>query len=92
MKKKFLFVVAMMAFMPLALTSCSNDKNYPYIGENGNWFVNNKDTGVPATGPAGHNGTNGTNGSTPKVGENGNWWIDNVDTGIPATGAAGETE
>ena len=90
MKKKFLFVIAMMAFMPLALTSCSNDKNYPYIGENGNWFVNNKDTGVPATGPAGHNGTNGTNGSTPKVGENGNWWIDNVDTGIPATGAAGE--
>ena len=90
MKKKFLFVVAMMAFMPLALTSCSNDKNYPYIGENGNWFVNNKDTGIPATGPAGQNGTNGTNGSTPKVGENGNWWIDNVDTGIPATGAAGE--
>ena len=90
MKKKFLFVVAMMSFMPLALTSCSNDKNYPYIGENGNWFVNNKDTGVPATGPAGQNGTNGTNGSTPKVGENGNWWIDNVDTGIPATGAAGE--
>ena len=90
MKKKFLFVIAMMAFMPLALTSCSNDKNYPYIGENGNWFVNNKDTGIPATGPAGQNGTNGTNGSTPKVGENGNWWIDNVDTGIPATGAAGE--
>ena len=90
MKKKFLFVIAMMTFMPLALTSCSNDKNYPYIGENGNWFVNNKDTGVPATGPAGQNGTNGTNGSTPKVGENGNWWIDNVDTGIPATGAAGE--
>ena len=99
MKKKFLFVIALMALMPLALTSCSNDKNYPYIGENGNWFVNNKDTGVPATGPAGQNGTNGTNGndgqdgsngSTPIVGENGNWWIDNVDTGIPATGAAGE--
>lgn len=99
MKKKFLFVIALMALMPLALTSCSNDKNYPYIGENGNWFVNNKDTGVPATGPAGQNGTNGvngadgqdgSNGSTPVVGENGNWWIDNVDTGIPATGAAGE--
>ena len=90
MKKKFLFVIALMALMPLALTSCSNDKNYPYIGENGNWFVNNKDTGIPATGPAGQNGTNGTNGSTPVVGENGNWWIDNVDTGIPATGAAGE--
>ena len=53
MKKKFLFVIALMALMPLTITSCSNDKNYPYIGENGNWFVNNKDTGVPATGPAG---------------------------------------
>ncbi len=24
-----------------------------YIGENGNWFINNYDTGVPATGPKG---------------------------------------
>ena len=93
MKKKFLFVIALMALMPLALTSCSNDKNYPYIGENGNWFVNNKDTGVPATGPAGQNGADGTdgaNGNNPTIGENGNWWLGNTDTGIPATGAAGE--
>lgn len=93
MKKKFLFVIALMALMPLALTSCSNDKNYPYIGENGNWFVNNKDTGVPATGPAGQNGADGTdgaNGNSPTIGENGNWWLGNTDTGIPATGAAGE--
>lgn len=93
MKKKFLFVLALMALMPLALTSCSNDKNYPYIGENGNWFVNNKDTGVPATGPAGQNGADGTdgaNGNNPTIGENGNWWLGNTDTGIPATGAAGE--
>lgn len=105
MKKKFLFVIALMALMPLALTSCSNDKNYPYIGENGNWFVNNKDTGVPATGPAGQNGTDGkdgadgadgvngqdgANGNSPTIGENGNWWLGDTDTGIPATGAAGE--
>ena len=96
MKKKFLFVIALMALMPLALTSCSNDKNYPYIGENGNWFVNNKDTGVPATGPAGQDGTDGVNGqdgangNSPTIGENGNWWLGNTDTGIPATGAAGE--
>ena len=102
MKKKFLFVITLMALMPLALTSCSNDKNYPYIGENGNWFVNNKDTGVPATGPAGQNGTDGedgadgvngqdgANGNSPTIGENGNWWLGNTDTGIPATGAAGE--
>ena len=102
MRKKFLFVIALMALMPLALTSCSNDKNYPYIGENGNWFVNNKDTGIPATGPAGQNGADGANGidgvngqdgadgSSPTIGENGNWWLGNTDTGIPATGAAGE--
>lgn len=102
MRKKFLFVIALMALMPFALTSCSNDKNYPYIGENGNWFVNNKDTGVPATGPAGQNGTDGkdgadgvngqdgANGNSPTIGENGNWWLGNTDTGIPATGAAGE--
>lgn len=99
MKKKFLFVIALMALMPLALTSCSNDKNYPYIGENGNWFVNNKDTGIPATGPAGQNGADGidgvngqdgADGSSPTIGENGNWWLGNTDTGIPATGAAGE--
>lgn len=102
MKKKFLFVIALMALMPLVLTSCSNDKNYPYIGENGNWFVNNKDTGVPATGPAGQNGADGADGidgvngqdgadgSSPTIGENGNWWLGNTDTGIPATGAAGE--
>lgn len=105
MKKKFLFVIALMALMPLALTSCSNDKNYPYIGENGNWFVNNKDTGVPATGPAGQNGAdgtdgangatgaageNGTNGETPFIGQNGNWWIGDVDTGIQAEGQTPE--
>ena len=105
MKKKFLFVIALMALMPFALTSCSNDKNYPYIGENGNWFVNNKDTGVPATGPAGQNGAdgtdgtngatgaageNGTNGETPFIGQNGNWWIGDVDTGIQAEGKTPE--
>ena len=71
MKKKFLFVIALMALMPLALTSCSNDKNYPYIGENGNWFVNNKDTGVPATGPAGQNGTDGKDGADGVNGQDG---------------------
>ena len=93
MKKKFLFVIALMALLPLTITSCSDGKNYPYIGENGNWFVNNEDTGIPATGPAGQdgsNGQNGTNGTTPTIGENGNWWIGGADTGIPATGSSGE--
>lgn len=29
----------------------------PHIGDNGNWFVGNNDTGVKAQGPAGQNGT-----------------------------------
>ena len=102
MKKKLLFVIALMALLPLTITSCSDGKNYPYIGENGNWFVNNEDTGIPATGPAGQDGSdgengtngsdgeNGTNGATPTIGENGNWWIGGADTGIPATGSSGE--
>ncbi|MBQ3503038.1 MAG: leucine-rich repeat protein [Clostridia bacterium] len=32
------------------------------IGENGNWFIDGKDTGVLARGTNGSNGTNGTNG------------------------------
>lgn len=30
--------------------------NAPYIGDNGNWFVDKKDTGVKAQGPTGAQG------------------------------------
>ena len=98
MKKKFIFALALGVFLPLTLASCSSN-NGPYIGENGNWFVNNEDTGIPAKGQNGQDGkdgtngtdgVDGTNGSTPEIGENGNWWIAGQDTGIPATGAAGQ--
>ena len=52
----------------------------PYIGENGNWWINGVDTGKPAIGKDGH---------TPYIGENGNWWIAGEDTGIPAIGQDG---
>ena len=32
----------------------------PHIGENGNWFFGEKDSGVPATGPQGEKGEPGT--------------------------------
>lgn len=72
------------------------ESNAPYIGGNGNWFVNGEDTGVSATGPAGAdgadgqdgadgaNGVNGTNGLTPVIAPNGNWSIGGVDTGVRA--------
>lgn len=55
----------------------------PIIGNNGNWFIDDLDTGVPAR------GVDGVNGVTPVIGENGNWFIDDIDTGVPARGADG---
>ena len=52
----------------------------PTIGENGNWFIGDTDTGVKA---------NGADGKTPHIGENGNWWIGDTDTGISAQGKDG---
>ena len=59
----------------------------PNIGENGNWWINGVDTGVPAKG---QDGEDGEDGVTPHIGSNGNWWIGNVDTGVPAKGQDGE--
>ena len=60
------------------------EENVPYIGENGNWFVNGKDLGVAAQGPAGQDG------EAPYIGENGNWWIGETDLGVAAQGPAGQ--
>ncbi len=49
----------------------------PYIGENGNWYIGDTDTGVAAAGKDGKNGTDGTdgkdgvNGMDGKDGKNG---------------------
>ncbi len=55
---------------------------YPYIGDNGHWFLNGEDSGISAI---------GVPGQTPHIGENGNWWIGDMDTGITAHGAQGAT-
>ncbi len=39
-----------------------NDGMTPHIGENGNWFIGETDTGVKVTGSNGTNGTNGNDG------------------------------
>ena len=56
----------------------------PHIGDNGNWFIGKKDTGIKAA------GTNGSDGTTPHIGDNGNWFIGNKDTKIKAAGANGK--
>ena len=53
----------------------------PTIGENGNWYINEYDTGISAK---------GKDGFSPYINpETGNWVDANGDTGIPATGTDG---
>ncbi|MDO4539838.1 MAG: hypothetical protein Q4B48_01870 [Syntrophomonadaceae bacterium] len=52
----------------------------PYIGPNGNWWINGVDTGKPSR---------GNDGLTPFIGPNGNWWLGTMDTRIPAQGNNG---
>ena len=69
------------------------DGDTPYIGENGNWWIGNTDTGIKASGSNGadgSDGSDGTDGLTPYIGSNGNWWIGSTDTGIKATGSDGK--
>ena len=54
----------------------------PHIGGNGNWWIGQHDTHIPARGPAGVGGQDGT---TPHIGGNGNWWIGEEDTGVQAS-------
>lgn len=67
-----------------------------YVGNNGNWWIDEYDTGVPVspkgeTGEQGDKGPDGENGKDPYIGDNGNWWIDGVDTGIQAAGEDGHS-
>ncbi|GBU08533.1 hypothetical protein AwDysgo_18640 [Bacteroidales bacterium] len=52
------------------------------IGDNGNWWIDGEDTGMPAKGDS---------STAPQItiGENGNWWINAEDTGVSAKGQAG---
>ena len=58
----------------------SEDAVSPFIGSNGNWWVDNRDTGIPAA------------GKNPYIGDNNNWFVYDplkkkyVDTGIQARG------
>lgn len=54
--------------------SAGKDGNTPFIGDNGNWWIGETDTGVPALGqegpqgPQGEPGAAGANGYTPVKG------------------------
>ena len=68
----------------------------PHIGADGDWWIGDIDTNIPATGDTGATGPQGEpgkDGHTPviTIGENGNWFIDGVDTGAKAQGDKGES-
>ena len=64
------------------------DYDAPYIGENGNWFVNGEDTGISATGPAGPAGPQGEQGAQGAQGAQGEKG-DKGDKGDPGDAAEG---
>ena len=68
---------------PGAPGAAGSNGTTPHIGDNGNWFIGKKDTGIKAA------GTNGSDGTTPHIGGNGNWFIGTRDTGIKAAGTNG---
>ncbi len=66
----------------------NNHEGMPYVGENGNWWIGSKDTGIEVK-----YGTVGTDEdgvevneivNRPVIGEGGNWMIGEADTGIKA--------
>ena len=57
-------------------------KVIPYVGANGNWWIDEIDTGICAV---------GQDGITPHIGSNSNWWIGETDTGVCAVGKDGQT-
>ena len=69
--KKRLLVGLIAAFMTLGLSSCSSSGKNPYIGDNGNWWIDGTDLGVPATGEDGKGGTSVTVISVKKTSSEG---------------------
>ena len=63
------------------------------IGDNGNWFIDGVDTGMPSRGAAGQDGADGQDGKDGYVPSieirDGYWYIDGQNTGQAAQGPAG---
>lgn len=71
MKKTLALILAlvMISGSLLVLASCNNggtEPLVPSVGENGNWWIGDKDTGVSAKGPQGDKGDDAAETKTPK--------------------------
>ena len=60
MKAFKLLASLFLCIMLFLFTACAANTESPYIGNNGNWWINGKDTGVSAQGPVGESGKDGT--------------------------------
>ena len=65
-------------------TAKGKDGVTPHIGQNGNWYIGETDTGVKAE------ASDGKDGVTPHIGQNGNWYIGETDTHYKAEATDGE--
>ncbi len=71
--------------LSLLLSSCF-EAEVPHIGENGNWFIGDTDTGVPANGADGAKGEKGDTGDSGKDGDKGEVG-DSIDGDMPTVTA-----
>lgn len=61
--------------------------NTPYIGENGNWFIGDTDTEIPATGADGASGKEGSDGVAGNDGKSAyELWVEDVGKGLANPG------
>ena len=72
-KKYWLLLIAFILILTFAACESPTGASgaTPFIGENGNWWIGAKDTGVPATGPAGDPGPEGSIGPAGDAGPEG---------------------
>ena len=82
-----ILAVIMLACTVVSLGSCSTD--VPYVGENGNWWIGETDTGVLAKGKTGDKGETGDAGANGKGGIDGKDGLNGIDgkNGIDNNGA-----
>lgn len=75
MTKKIKLLVSLITLSSaFCLSGCANKT--PYIGDNGNWWMDGSDLGIPATGPKGDTGAQGSAGEKGDQGSKG-------DQGVP---------
>lgn len=91
MKLAKILCAVLMALTMIALTSCGGEKgSVPYIGDNGNWWIDSVDLGYKAQGEQGEKGDPGPQGEQGLPGEDGEDGEDGARGPAGPQGPAGE--